>query len=292
MTIAKTTIYTVNDQPIHVHEEGAERRQIALLIHGWSSSWYALSPLVPLVRDRYRVMAVDLPGYGESPPLPYRTTIPAYADLVATLIRELSDKPAVLIGHSMGGMISLTLTLRHPELVERMVLLCPTISGRLSMFINLFISPVTLIERFSIANSIVSTFERHMLGITDRLMRPASFAERSGITDQDYVHLRADARRPGQGRVRAECFHAMRENDLRGKLQQIDVPTLALWGMEDNTVPLRDASVMADEMPDADLRIIPKAGHWPQFETPEVTRRYVRGFLGAPIKLLEFLEGE
>ena len=84
----------------------------------------------------------------------------------------------------------------------------------------------------------------------------------------------------------------MRENDLRGKLQQIDVPTLALWGMEDNTVPLRDASVMADEMPDADLRIIPKAGHWPQFETPEVTRRYVRGFLGAPIKLLEFLEGE
>lgn len=292
MGIEKTTIYTLNNQPIHVREEGSERGQIALLLHGWSSSWYALSPLLPLLKDRYRVMAVDLPGYGESPPLPQRTTIPDYADLLAALVRELGNKPAVLIGHSMGGMISLTMTLRHPELVERMVLLCPTISGRLSVFINLFISPVTLIERFSIANSIVATFERHMLGITDRLMRPASFAERTSITEQDYVHLRADARRPGQGRVRAECYWAMRENDLRGSLSQIHVPTLVLWGMEDNTVPLRDAGVVATEMPDADLRVIPNAGHWPQFETPELTRRYVRGFLGAPIKMLEFLETE
>jgi len=290
MAVQKTTIYTVNNHPIHVHEENSDKSQIALLIHGWSSSWYALSPFVPLVRDRYRVIAVDLPGYGESPRLPERTTIPAYADLLATLISELSDKPAVIIGHSMGGMIALTMTLRHPELVERMVLLNPTISGRLSVFINMFISPITIIERFSIANSIVSTFERYMLGITDRLMRPASFAARTEITDQDYVQLRADARRPGQGRVRAECFRAMLENDLRGKLAKINTPTLALWGMEDNTVPLRDASVIADELADVDLRIIPNAGHWPQFETPELTRRYVRGFLGAPIKLLEFLE--
>ena len=117
-------------------------------------------------------------------------------------------------------------------------------------------------------------------------------AARTGITEQDYVQLRADARRPGQGRVRAECFRAMRENDLRGKLSQIKVPTLALWGMEDNTVPLRDASVIADEMSDVDLRVIPNAGHWPQFETPVVTQRYVRGFLGAPIKLLEFFDDE
>jgi pimeloyl-ACP methyl ester carboxylesterase len=292
MAIEKTTIYTVNGHPIHVREENSDKKQIALLIHGWSSSWYALSPLLPLVRDRYRVIAVDLPGYGESPPLPTRATIPVYADLLATLIEELSDKPAVLIGHSMGGMISLTMTLRHPELVERMILVCPTISGRLSVFINLFILPITIVERFPVANSIVSAFERHMLGITDRLMRPASFAARTSITDEDYVQLRADARRPGQGRVRAECFRAMRDNDLRDKLSGIETPTLVLWGMEDNTVPLRDASVVAAEFPDADLRVIPNAGHWPQFETPELTLRYVRGFLGAPIKLLEFLDSD
>jgi CRP-like cAMP-binding protein len=56
-----------------------------------------------------------------------------------------------------------------------------------------------------------------------------------------------------------------------------------MWGAEDNTVPLRDAGVVADEWPDADLRIIPKAGHWPHFETPVITRRLVASYLGLPL---------
>ena len=86
--------------------------------------------------------------------------------------------------------------------------------------------------------------------------------------------------------MRAECFWAMRAHDLRGRLSEIKAPGLVVWGMEDNTVPLRDASVVAKEWPDADLRIIPNAGHWPQFETPRVTEQYVRAFLSTPLKLL------
>jgi len=128
------------------------------------------------------------------------------------------------------------------------VLVCPTISGRLSTFINLFILPITLMERFGLGGWIVPMFENWLVGITDRLMRPASFAEVTGITADDYTQLRADARRPGQGRVRAECYWAMRANDLRGKLKQITAPALIIWGMEDNTVPLRDASVVAIDL--------------------------------------------
>lgn len=289
MSVEKTVIYTVNNHPIHVKETGSEKGQIALLIHGWSSSYYALSPLLPEIEHRYRCLSVDLPGFGDSPRLPERTTIPAYADLLGTLLMEIGDeRPAVLIGHSMGGMISLTMTLKYPELVERLVLLDPTITGHLSMYIDMFVSPITLLERFRIANSLVSFLEPHFLAITDRILKPATFAERSGITEQDYMRLRADIRRPGQGRVRAECYRAMRDNDLREKLKTIDKPALVIWGMEDNTVPLRDASIVANEWPDADLRIIPNAGHWPQFEAPELTRRYVRGFLSTPVKLLKF----
>ncbi len=280
------TIYTVNDHPVHVKEEGRGDGQVALLIHGWSSSWYALSPLLPQLGERYRCLAVDLPGYGDSPPGREPATIAGYADLMAALIRQVTDRPVVLVGHSMGGMISLTLTLRHPELVERLVLLCPTISGHLSMFMNMFVAPLILAERLPLASGIAILFEPQFLRLTDRLMRPSSFAERSGVTEQDYKRLRADVRRRGQGRTRAECFWAMRNGDLRGKLGQITVPALVIWGMEDNTVPLRDASVVADEMPDADLRIIPKASHWPQFETPDITQRYVRAFLNTPVKLL------
>jgi CRP-like cAMP-binding protein len=75
----------------------------------------------------------------------------------------------------------------------------------------------------------------------------------------------------------------MRENDLRGRLGEVEAPALVLWGAEDNTVPLRDAGVVADEWPGADLRIIPKAGHWAHFETPDITRRQITSFLGLPL---------
>jgi len=275
--------YSINGQQIYAAEEGNPNRQVALLIHGWSSSWYAMSPLLGLVSQRFRAISIDLPGYGKSPPLPSRTTIPAYADLLADFVETVTDGPVVLVGHSMGGMTGLTLAMQYPALVERMVLLGPTISGRLSRAINLAISPITLLERFGLGSQIVSMAERTFVGITDRLMRPVSFAERTGITEQDYKRLRADARRPGQGRARAECFFAMRDNDLRGRLDQVEAPSLVLWGAEDNTVPLRDAGVVADEWPQADLRIIPKAGHWPQFEAPVVTRRQIASFLGLPL---------
>jgi pimeloyl-ACP methyl ester carboxylesterase len=280
------TLYNINGQKIFVREEGKSTRPVALLIHGWSSSWYAMSPLLPWLHKRFHCLAVDLPGYGESPPGPKRAAIAGYADLLADLVREVTDRPVLLVGHSMGGMISLTLTLRHPDLVERMVLLCPTISGQLSLFINLFISPVTILERFRLADWLVSLLEPQMVGVTDRLMRP-SFAANSEVSEADYLQLRRDARRPGQGRVRAECFWAMRDGNLQGQLGQIEAPALVIWGMEDDTVPLRDASILAEEWPDADLRIVPRASHWPQFETPQVTQRYIAGFLGTPLKLLK-----
>jgi pimeloyl-ACP methyl ester carboxylesterase len=189
-------------------------------------------------------------------------------------------------------MISLTMALKYPELVERIVAVCPTISGKLSTFINLFVSPITMMERFRPVARLFSMLEPYMFDITDRLMRPASFADRTRITEEDYEKLKFDARRRGQGRVRAECYWAMRENDLRGKVGKVTVPTLVLWGMEDNTVPLRDASAIALEFPDADLRVIPNAGHWPQFEARETTRRYIKAFLGTPTKLFKFYDLE
>lgn len=275
-------VYTIHDQELYTVEEGSPNRQKAILIHGWSSSSYALSPLAALLSQRFHCISVDLPGYGNSPSFKEHTTIPQYVESLADFIERVSDGPVVLVGHSMGGMISIALACAYPVLVERMVLICPTITGKLSSSINTLIWPITMMERFGFGQLIVSSIERLFVGLTDRLMRPVSFADRTGITEVDYGRLRADARRPGQGRVRAECFFAMRENDLSGKLT-VETPSLIIWGAEDNTVPLRDAGVVEDEWPESDLRILPKAGHWPHFESPEATRRLVASYLGLPL---------
>jgi pimeloyl-ACP methyl ester carboxylesterase/CRP-like cAMP-binding protein len=276
-------VYHINGQEIHTVEEGSSQRQKALLVHGWSSSSFALSPLSALLSQRFHCISIDLPGYGESPPLKDRTTISGYVELLTEFIDQVCNGKIVYIGHSMGGMIGLTLALAHPVLIERMVLIGPTITGQLSTQVNLLISPITTLERFGLGSFLVSTVESLYVGLTDRLMRPVSFADRTGITELDYARLRKDARHPGQGRVRAECFTAMRGNDLSESIGQIETPTLIIWGAEDNTVPLSDAGVVADEWPQAELRILPKAGHWPHFESPVATRRLVASYLGLPL---------
>lgn len=284
------TFFTINNQTIHVKEEGNPKKQLALLIHGWSSSSYAMSPLLPMLSRRYHCLAVDLPGYGDSAPSAQPESIEHYAELIAELIRQTNpSQGAVVVGHSMGGMIALTLATKYPDLVERLILLCPTVSGRLSLFMDLFISPAVMVERF-VLPQISKLLQPYTNRVTDRLMRPASLSLRGGITQEQYERLRTDARRPDQSRVRAECFWAMRKGDLRGRLKAIDeanIPCLAIWGMEDNTVPLRDASILVDEISDVDLRILPRVSHWPQFEDPERTQRHIKAFLGTPLKLIQ-----
>ena len=273
-------IYQIGDQHIHVVKSGSSTNQVALLVHGWSSSWYAMLPTLELLRHQFHCIAVDLPGFGQSAPLNQPVSIRAYTDLLAELIKQVTNQPVVIVGHSMGGMIGVTLARYYPELVDRLVLLCPTITGKLSRLMNSVVYPVSLLERSGLGSLLVAGAEGLFVGLTDLIMRPVSFAENSHLTEPVYHRLRADARRRGQGRVRAECFHAMREHDLRAELRHLNTPALVIWGAEDNTVPLRDASVIAEEWADADLRILPNAGHWPQFERPMRTMQLITSFLG------------
>ncbi len=275
--------YTIDDQTIHLEEIGPANAPYAFLIHGWASSSYTWKPILPVLSRRYRCVAIDLPGFGASPAPSHPPTIMGYADLVARLIEYISpNQPVLLLGHSMGGQISATLALRYPLLVERMVLLNPALSGRLSTRVNLLIGPHVLAERFLPLEWLLHLLAKTPLDYTDYLLKPSNFAERAQVSEEDYQRIRADARRPGQGRVRAACFQAMRRGDLRGRLSALEPPTLVIWGAEDDIVPLRDAGAVAAEWPTADLRIIPNAGHWPQFEQPDATLRHIALFLGLP----------
>lgn len=274
--------FSINGQGIHARTEGKAHAPVAILVHGWSSSWYTWAPLLPALSRRFYCIAVDLPGYGRSPAPQGAPSIVGYADLLADLIQQVSDHPVLVMGHSMGGQIAMTLALRFPVLLERLVLLNPAVSGRLSSFVNFIVAPHILLERFSWTGRLLTLLERTPLNYTDYLLRPISFAERAVISPEDYSRIRADARRSGQGRIRAECFWAMREADLRGRLSGIRTPALVIWGAEDNTVPLRDAGLVAAEWPQADLRLIPNAGHWPHFEQYELALRHIGAFLGLP----------
>lgn len=275
-------LYTFDQQTVNIQEEGPLDAPIALLIHGWSSSSFTWAPILPSLKKRYRCIAIDLPGFGKSPAPNTTPTIAGYTDLAAKIIEQRSDRPVLVLGHSMGGQIAATLAIKHPMLVERLVLLNPALSGRLSNRVNMLLAPHVLAERLPFMEWLIYILAQTPLDYTDYLLKPSNFAERAQLSEADYAQIRADARRRGQGKIRAACFGAMRDGDLRGKLGRIEHPALVIWGAEDDIVPLRDAGAVADEWPRADLRLIPNAGHWPQFEQPEPTLRHIAAFLGLP----------
>ncbi len=277
------THYLIDGQLIAANESGPASAPVAILIHGWSSSSFTWKPLLPALSRRYRCIAIDLPGFGESPAPAATPTIAFYTDLVAHFIEQVSDRAVLVLGHSMGGQIATTLALRYPMLVERLVLLNPAISGRLSTRVNLLLAPHVFAERYRFLELVIALLAKTPLDYTDFLLKPSSFAERAHVTDEDYAQIRQDARRRGQGRIRAACFTAMRRGDLRGQMRAVEPPALVIWGAEDNIVPLRDAGCVAAEWPEIDLRIIPNAGHWPQFEQPASTLHHITQFLGLPL---------
>lgn len=277
--------YTINGQVLYVQEVGPTNAPIAILIHGWSSSSFTWAPILPVLSKRYRCIAIDLPGFGRSPAPAGKPTIAWYAELIAQMIIGLTgdqDRAVLVLGHSMGGQIATTLALRYPILVDKLVLLNPALSGRLSTRVNLLMRPHVMAERYRFLEWLLYIAAKTPLDYTDFLLKPSNFAERAQVSEQAYAQIREDARRRGQGQVRAACFMAMQQGDLRGLLGRVEPLTLVLWGAEDNIVPLRDAGAVAEEWPKADLRLIPNAGHWPQFEQTDVTLRHISHFLGLP----------
>ena len=277
--------YTINGQVLYVQEAGPAHGPIAVLIHGWSSSSFTWAPIIPILSKRYRCIAIDLPGFGQSPAPASKPTIVGYADLIAQIIVKLNgehDRAVLVLGHSMGGQIATTLALLYPVLVDKLVLLNPALSGRLSTRVNLLMKPHVMAERSAVIEWLLSIASKTPLDYTDYLLKPSNFAERAHVSEQAYAKIREDARRRGQGQVRAACFVAMQQGELRGQLGRVEPQTLVLWGAEDNIVPLRDAGAVAEEWPRADLRLIPNAGHWPQFEQTDTTLRHIAHFLGLP----------
>ncbi|WP_345555074.1 alpha/beta hydrolase [Microbacterium kyungheense] len=99
---------------------------VYVLVHGIGMGRSVFADLVRHLGDG-EVVAVDLPGYGEAPEPPRVLTIERTADLVAAYLRAHVERPAVLIGHSMGAQVVLEVAVRHPAVVERLVLVGPTV---------------------------------------------------------------------------------------------------------------------------------------------------------------------
>src|SRR5260221_974861 len=119
----------VNGWRIHYDVQGAGPDIV--FVHGWASSSKMWAGLVPPLAADYRCWSLDLPGFGDSDkPAPLWYSIPNYTALILAFARQQGLGPLRVVGHSMGGLITLDLGARHPEQSARLVAINPVITGR------------------------------------------------------------------------------------------------------------------------------------------------------------------
>jgi pimeloyl-ACP methyl ester carboxylesterase len=219
-----------------------------ILVHGYGMSSGYMAPIAKRLAAERTVYAPDLPGHGRSADPGRTLSIPELAEFLRAWMDALGIDRAAFLGNSMGCQILVDLAARHPERVERLILVGPTVDPAARAFFRelprfLKTAPA---ERTSIVLLIVNAYIRAGLRRLHREMRFA-FADR-----------------------------------IEEKLPRIAVPGLVVRGERDAIAPQAWAEEVARKLGAEAVRVIPGKGHAPNYSAPDELMRTIRSFLPAP----------
>ncbi len=248
----------VGGQPTRLLQKG--NGPPVVVLHGWGGRIESMTPAVDCLAARFRVTALDLPGFGESPPPRGAWGTHDYAAYVRDLLAAQGIERAHFVGHSYGGKTSLCLAATDYGVVDKLVVIDP--SGLRS-------SPSPKVRAKRVLSKAGKAAAR--LGPAGRTARDALYAR---IGSSDYKE--AGPMRQVLARVVAE--------DFRGLLPAVRSATLIVWGSEDDAVPVAHGRIMEKLIPDAGLVVFEGAGHFAYLDQPERFCRIARHFFSAPLE--------
>ncbi len=250
-----------------VHYETCGRGRPVILLHGWLESWVPWIGTMEALARSYKTYALDFWGFGESGKQGGSFTVQDYVEMVNQLMERLGIEQAPIIGHSMGGTVSLSLVLGYPERVQKVAVVgSPIVGDGLALFLR-------LAARRSLAGLAYQVPGALSLGV--RLFSP--FLARDWKTW--YKMFAYDL-----SRTTLESFHysiaSLRKTDLRPRLKEIQVQALGVYGRMDRIVDPRQGDVLAQGTPLAEICYFERSGHFPMLDEPERFYRMLCEFLG------------
>ncbi len=248
-----------------------------VLLHGLSASWYTwCRNLEPLARAGFTVLALDLPGFGDSDkPRDLDYTPANGAKLVNDFLEALGVDRAVIVGSSAGGLVAGLFALNYPSRVERLVLVAPGGMGR----------EVAWVLHFAVLPGLGETiFRTPFFDMFD--FHRLTFCNAPKFLDQVLPELRRTAKLPGARRALLQSirssvnlFGQRRENMILGRLSKLPLPILTVWGQEDIIIPASQTQEVARLLPRSIVKTIPDCGHWPHMEQEDTFNQLLADFL-------------
>ena len=259
----------VNGIDLHYVELGAPDAEPVLMIMGWGGDHTAWAFQLPALSQRYRVIALDNRGAGQSaqPDTPY--TIPGMGDDAVGLLDALGVRRAHVCGASMGGMIAQEITLRHAERVLTLQLHCTL--ARFDAYGALTVDSILRVK----ARGDREEFARAML---PWILCRRTAADKPELV-QALVQRAIDNPYPTSYTGLRRQADAIRGHDTLDRLATIRQPVLVTVGADDILVPPAFSREIHARLPHAELVVLPDAGHLHFIEQAETFNRVVLEFL-------------
>jgi pimeloyl-ACP methyl ester carboxylesterase len=265
---ADSRFIEVNGLDVHYKTMGSGTPTF-LLLHGFGASIFSWREVMAPLSDQGTVIAYDRPAFGltERPmnwdegENPYASE--AQVDLVIDLLEALEVEQAILVGNSAGGTVAAATALAHPERVEALVLVDAAIY--MGGGAPAFIQPLLQLPQFDTIGPLLA---RRIQAQGDAFLRSA-WHDPEKITPEIIEGYWRPLRAQHWDQALWELTRASRASDLDERLDELTLPTLVITGDDDRIVPTEQSLRLADELPNADLVVIPNCGHVPQEECPE-----------------------
>lgn len=253
-------------------EGGAAGGPPLLLLHGFLTSSFTWRHVWGRLAGDHRLLALDLPGYGESQPVGEAPSIDDYARALDGVFEERGLSAATVVGTAMGGSIAAWFAYRYPHRVRRLVLMAAGGMGETSRNLWLF----RLLATRRPGGAICRHFPR---GLFAKLWR-AAYDRAEVATDPVVdVYLRG-LRASGDMQMRIGLrVRASYDETYAAAMRRILAPTLLVWGEDDRVVPLCYAERYLATIPRARLVVVPRCGDFPQEEQPGRVSDVIREFV-------------
>jgi pimeloyl-ACP methyl ester carboxylesterase len=252
------------DQGI-LHYEVVGRGRPVILLHGWLGSWGLWRQTMEYLGQYYRTYALDFWGFGESDKQRSSYAVQDFVSLVDQFMDQMGIIQAPLVGHSMGGTVSLSCAIHFPEKVEKVVIIgSPLVGSSLAL-------PLKLAGNHWIAHML---FNR--MGVFRWAMRQASPLI---CSDPEFP----DMMDSDLSKTTLESFlisiATLRRTDLRPDLGKVNIPVMGMFGDKDNIVNPNQWQALKKSVPQAQIRRFPKAGHFIMIDEPQTFRQSLGEFL-------------
>jgi len=258
----------IDELDIHYCDEG--EGDVILLIHGTFSSLHSFQEWTDLLKGMYRVIRLDLPGFGLTGPHPnHDYNIDFYSEFLNKFLDKLNIKKCSVAGNSLGGWLSWEFALKYQHRVDSLVLI--NSAG--------YIGEGNFPLPFVIAQTPVlrNVFSFVPKAVVRRFMRQV-FIDQSKVTD-DLISRYYDLfHRPGN----KETFVKIANSNFTqntDKLHQLTIPVLVMWGAQDNWINVSHSHKFDKELSNSQLIIYDNVGHVPMEEIPERTVKDLISFL-------------